>query len=332
MNTTNECPKTQDVEIIDIFQDTSPNEPLRAPVIHGLLREGETMNVISETKVGKSWLVLDLAFSVATGQPWLGAFNVEPGNVLLIDNELHKETLVSRCWTVAEAREHRGSDLAGCLNAVALRGNTTSIFDLTKKLPSLTQHGTYRLIILDALYRFYPERFDENSNSDMAKLYNALDEIGRETGAAIVVVHHASKGAQSSKKNTDVGSGAGAISRAADSHLVFRATKQKNVSTVTASVRSWEPLKPFNLYWNYPVWTPFSDLQVPAAKPKNWSMEEFAALIGDLPIAADEIHLRAKEAGMSYRDSLRFLKQAKKHKSVLFCPCRGNISATYQRA
>jgi len=31
---------------------------LRRPLIHGLLREGETMNVIASPKVGKSWLVV----------------------------------------------------------------------------------------------------------------------------------------------------------------------------------------------------------------------------------------------------------------------------------
>ena len=39
---------------------------LRRPVIHGLLREGETMNVVASPKVGKSWLVTDLAMAVAT--------------------------------------------------------------------------------------------------------------------------------------------------------------------------------------------------------------------------------------------------------------------------
>ena len=47
---------------------------LRRPVIHGLLREGETMNVVASPKVGKSWLVTDLAMAVATGGQWLDCF------------------------------------------------------------------------------------------------------------------------------------------------------------------------------------------------------------------------------------------------------------------
>src|SRR5262249_7569501 len=73
----------------------------RASLIDGLLRIGETMNVISAPKIGKSWLSLDLAFCVATGRPWLSTFETRKGNVLLIDNELHPETSAHRLRTLA---------------------------------------------------------------------------------------------------------------------------------------------------------------------------------------------------------------------------------------
>src|SRR5690606_34293781 len=41
---------------------------LRKSVIDGLLREGETMNIIAASKARKSWLVVDLGLSVATGR------------------------------------------------------------------------------------------------------------------------------------------------------------------------------------------------------------------------------------------------------------------------
>ncbi|EMI20655.1 primase-like protein [Rhodopirellula maiorica SM1] len=47
---------------------------LRNPIIDGLLRVGETMNVIASPKLGKSWLVLDLAMAVATGRNWLDTY------------------------------------------------------------------------------------------------------------------------------------------------------------------------------------------------------------------------------------------------------------------
>ena len=45
---------------------------LRPPLVHGLLRLGETMNVIAPPKNKKSWLTNDLALSIVTGKDWLG--------------------------------------------------------------------------------------------------------------------------------------------------------------------------------------------------------------------------------------------------------------------
>ena len=50
---------------------------MRPAVIDGLLRLGETANVIAAPKMGKSWLTLDLVLSVATGRRWLGKFDVD---------------------------------------------------------------------------------------------------------------------------------------------------------------------------------------------------------------------------------------------------------------
>lgn len=58
----------QPLAVISIVDLVANHPELRRPVIHGLLRAGETMNVIANPKVGKSWLVTDLALSVATGR------------------------------------------------------------------------------------------------------------------------------------------------------------------------------------------------------------------------------------------------------------------------
>ncbi|MGI6417616.1 MAG: hypothetical protein ACOX1P_18335 [Thermoguttaceae bacterium] len=59
----------------------------------------------------------------------------------------------------------------------------------------------------------------ENDNAAIMSLYNVIDGYAARLNTAWVNVHHASKGDQSGKGTTDVGSGAGAQSRAADTHL-----------------------------------------------------------------------------------------------------------------
>ncbi|MFH1922221.1 MAG: DUF3854 domain-containing protein, partial [Planctomycetota bacterium] len=76
---------------------------LRTPIIHGIARAGETINAIAPSKAGKSWLAWALALSIALGKKWLGRFAVERGRVLIVDNELHPETIAWRGKTVAQA-------------------------------------------------------------------------------------------------------------------------------------------------------------------------------------------------------------------------------------
>jgi hypothetical protein len=75
---------------------------LRPPVIESLVRTGETMNFISYSKIGKSFLAGQLALSIAANVRWLWHFDVTPGRVLLIDNELHRETITYRLDVLAQ--------------------------------------------------------------------------------------------------------------------------------------------------------------------------------------------------------------------------------------
>lgn len=230
---------------------------LRRPVIDGLIREGETGNLIAKSKVGKSWLAYGIAISVATGRQLWGRYDCAPGRVLLVDNELHPEVLASRIPAVAAAMGLSVDDLAGKLDVVTLRGRLMGLDDIGALVRRSGE--PYRLVIVDALYRAMPEGSKENSNDDMTGVYNAIDAEARKTGAAFLLVHHASKGNQSDKDVTDVGSGAGAQSRAADLHLVLRPHQDEGIIVAEAAVRSFAPVEPFCLAWNFPVWTPADD-------------------------------------------------------------------------
>jgi len=240
-------------ELIPFHHLREQNSLLHDPVVDGLLREREVANIISMSKVGKSWLAYGLAMSVLTGRPWLGRFGTSPGRVLLIDNELHQPTLAHRISTVASALEIRNEDFDDDLEVWPLRGRAGSIFDIAARLKS-EPRGRFKLIILDAKYRAQVSGASENSNSDETAFYSCVDGIAEMTGAAVAMVHHTSKGNQSDKRVTDVGSGAGAMSRAADTHLVFREHEEPGCVVLEAAVRSFAPVEPVVLRWEFPLW------------------------------------------------------------------------------
>ena len=230
--------------------DQNPN--MRSVVIDGICREGETFNLIGGAKIGKSINALSMIAAVVTGRPWLGHATTQ-GDVLLIDNELHLQTLASRIRRVSEAYDAVEA-MRTRLTVLSLRGKLQSLVSMGEFFRSL-EPGRLKLVIVDAFYRMLPAGVDENSNRDVMGLYNLIDSYADHLGAAFGLIHHTSKGLQSEKGVTDVGAGAGSQSRAANAHLIFRLPKEDNAVVLDGVVRSFPPLAPKCLRWEFPFFT-----------------------------------------------------------------------------
>lgn len=301
---------------------------LRPPVIEGLLREGETINVIAPPKHRKSWLVLDMAMAVACGRHWL-KFPTVQGRVLLLDNELHGETLAARLPLVAAARGIALDEVADAVCIETLRGRLADIERLRPYFDAMG-HGDFKVIVLDAFYRFLPPGTDENDNAGMAAIYSQIDYHAQRLGCAFACVHHTTKGSQAGKMITDVGAGAGAQSRATDTHLILRPHKEEDVVVLEAAVRSWPPVEPVCLRWRYPVWEPAPGLdpadlrpqwpqrgkrpgkgEPPGPKEPKWTPEVFTErFITAQPKGRAAILCEAEAAGLSENKAKTFLKAA----------------------
>jgi hypothetical protein len=110
------------------------------------------------------------------------------------------------------------------------------------------------LIVLDPLYRFMAPEQSEASDQGLRVLYEQLAAIAHQANAAIVVVHHTTKGPQSKKSTTDIGSGHGVISRSPDTHVTLLAIDETQdhvtQARLTAVTRSFPPPPPTGA----PVW------------------------------------------------------------------------------
>jgi len=228
------------------------NPELRPVVVEGILRRGETANIIASAKTGKSFMAGGLAWAVATGKDWLSHAVVQ-GRVLIIDNELHAETLASRLRRIAIEMTIDLNDFGDAIDVICLRGQDISIHALEQRLGEIPP-GAYSLAIVDALYRTLPSGTSENDNAAMMSIYNKLDHYALQWDCSIAVVHHASKGQQGDKSVTDVGSGAGSISRAADSHLVIRPHDDPELSVLECVTRSFKSPDPVSIQFTWPLW------------------------------------------------------------------------------
>jgi hypothetical protein len=145
-----------------------------------------------EPKCCKSFLALDMAISVASGQPFLGRFPVsKSGPVLLFAAEDALHIVRSRLEGIAAragaALEHLDIQV---ITAPSLRIDQPNERDRLERTVAALRP---RLLILDPFVRLH--RIDENVSSEVAPLLGHLRELQRAHGVAVVLVHHAKKGA-----------------------------------------------------------------------------------------------------------------------------------------
>jgi hypothetical protein len=145
-----------------------------------------------EPKCCKSFLALDLAVSVAAGTACLRRFPVpRAGRVLLYAAEDALHIVRRRLEGICAAA---GLALAE-LDVQVITAPTVRL-DLEadrKALDATITELAPRLLVLDPFVRLH--RIDENASGEVAPLLAYLRELQRRHGVAVIVVHHAKKGA-----------------------------------------------------------------------------------------------------------------------------------------
>lgn len=184
---------------------------------------------------GKSFLALDIGLSVSEGLQWLHKANVAAGPVAYIVAEGRGGLKFRlKAWrethpTYAEFPTEYILEPVQFLQA----GATGSFLKSLREQP--------KLIIVDTLARCFAGG-DENETKDMNQFVAEMDRIRRETGGAVLVVHHTGR----AEDAQDRPRGNTALDGAADSmfllkpsahHLTLSCTKQKDA----------EEFKPFRV-------------------------------------------------------------------------------------
>jgi len=340
-----------EVSAVDISAMFARYPSLRPIVVDPILRATETCNLISATKIGKTHLAIGLAIAIRTGRPWLDRFTIpNPGPVLYVDAELHPETFTRRIKLIGEKMGVDPGELEG-FKVLSLRGRGWDI-DLIR-LWAIGNAVNYRAIILDAWYRMQPIDSDENSNSDATRACNTMDAMAQETGAAVIAIHHFSKGSQSNKSIVDTGAGAGAMARAADTHLILREHEEAGCVVMDLAARSFPPLSPLVIRWQYPVFT-VDDLLDPTmlkrdpfkgGRPRKsdrdakkiveeapWTPQRFAQEFGtDTPTKREVIEGRANRAGLAFRTIGTLIAECEAEKLLYLHERKGSNAQFYAR-
>ena len=176
-------------------------------VVNGLLPRG--LNIVAgKRKEGKSWLMLDLCFSVAEGEKFLD-HDTEQGTVLYLDLEDPESRLIQRARGIRDvipSKFHEATK-AGRLGG----GLTEQIEDFVK------EHPDTNLVVIDTLQKIRKPKGDTYAG-DYAVI-SALKNLADRLDISIVCIHHTRK--MKAKDTFDSVLGSTGLTAAADGIYVL---------------------------------------------------------------------------------------------------------------
>ena len=209
------------------------DKPFSLPpsIIKGLAPRNGIAFIGGQSGAGKTFVAVDIAVSLSTGQPFFGKRVKEKVGVIIIAGE-GAQTLQPRITTAKKARSiHTPLPIAW----------TDTFPDFTKaeevkafilklkrmKQRMLEQYGVRMgCIVIDTLAAVF-NLADENDNSEASKIIRAMKVIGDELDALVMPVHHYGKGAETGLR------GASAWRAGSDSVLSITADRNQLTGLVT---------------------------------------------------------------------------------------------------
>ena len=218
----------------------------RPPIIDGLLRAG-TYLIAGAPKVGKSFLVAQIAYHVSTGQPIWG-YAVNQGSVLYLaleDDHQRLQERMSRMFGVEGT-----DDLYFAIWAKSLGSG------LQEQLGKfILEHPDTKLVIIDTLQKVREITSEAYSYSGDYDVIGKLKQFADSKGICLLIVHHTRK--QQSGDRFEMISGTTGLQGAADGAFVlYKENRTSNAAVLEVTGRDQQEQKLYlvrdevRLTWN----------------------------------------------------------------------------------
>lgn len=212
------------VSMTELYERRYPGRP---PVIEGLLYAG-TYIFAGAPKVGKSFLMAQLAYHVSAGLPLWGC-TVRQGTVLYLALEDDHRRLQARLYRMfgAEAAENlHFAIFAKKLNM----GLVEQLTDFLREYPNT------KLIIIDTLQKIRENSGDKCSYASDYEVIGQLKQFADRKGVCLLLVHHTRK--QQADDRFDMISGTNGLLGAADgAFLLHKNSRTSPIAKLEVSGR-----------------------------------------------------------------------------------------------
>ena len=279
--------------------------PLKPELIEGILRQGHKMMLVSSSKAGKTFALIELAIAIAEGRRWMG-YRCKQGRVLYLNMELDEASFDDRMKRVYGALEIEHPHPEN-IDIVHLRGRIETMDKLVPQIVRTLKTNRYIAVILDPIYKLGIG--DENAAEAVIRFTNAIDRIAN-AGASVIYAHHHSKGKQGDKTSMDRASGSGVFARDADALLdmiELRIPKEVEAEAreeygekatawrMEATLREFQRTEPVDLFFTYPLHEiDAGGLLAEARLEENERSMENGREIGNLAKSAKKADMKAR--------------------------------------
>ncbi len=193
------------------------------------LERSEVGLLVAATNIGKTTLALNLALTIAAGGEFLPVApeNTTPKRVLLIDGETRSPRLqrdiyrMMRDWSEPERDKVKDNLYIICDEELGGVPLNLSYEQHMKSVTRTARQHMPDLIIIDTLSALFTVS-NENDNAEMVKrVMRPLAALAKETGAAVLVLHHLGKQSEDSLTSNRAYRGRGASAIGASARLVM---------------------------------------------------------------------------------------------------------------
>lgn len=163
-------------------------------LVQGHVAQQSLVLIYGASNVGKSFFVIDLGLSIASGTKYLGRHAVAQGPVVYVVGEgtggIRKRV---KAWRKHHELYHEIPFLV-VPHPFALTSGEEEVTELLEIIKDKLGEVAPAMIILDTLSRHFGAG-DENATRDMKAFTDSCDRLVAQTGATVAVVHHTGKDA-----------------------------------------------------------------------------------------------------------------------------------------
>ena len=226
--------------------ETEPPEPDQ--IMEDTFDVGDKVAIIASSKLRKTFFLLQMLISIAAGRPFLNWEIAKPRRILHVQFEIQDHHYHRRVKRMAKTMGITSADLGDRFVILNARGLGIAGPEGIEKIGQIAAVIKPDIISFDPLYKVATGA--ENAAEDLKGILNSFDKLAKETGAAILYVHHDTKGNSGDKDVRDRGAGSNVLGRDYDAAIILTPHAQEpDTAVVETLLRNYRPQEPFAIQW-----------------------------------------------------------------------------------